>query len=137
MAAVSLGDLQNCYALSTCKGGLIDLTKSLRDDRSQIKIHDLKTLFADSTQWIKTPQASGHCKFQNKVTNVIVEFPGHTGKKDSIIYGKIRVQLLEQVQKHLNILCNIIFKYSLNNWKKAPRYPDSLKRHQEWIKASK
>lgn len=131
MTTITTEILKHSYFEATQKDGLIDLTKQLRDKSAKLKINDLHAHFSKASLWTSTKQATGHCKFTHKVTGVIVEYQGHNSSKDTTIYHKIQDQILNQVQKHLNILCNDIFQYKLNNWKKEPDLVESLERYKK------
>ena len=124
---VTLDDLKNCYF--EAKNKLIPLTEKLRNDK-KLKIDDLQTLFNNSTLWISKSNSSGHKKFKHKVSGTIVEYQAHSSSNDTIIASHIQNQILNQVQTHLNHLCNDIFEYKTNNWKYEPNYRNALTKIQ-------
>lgn len=120
--------LQECYFDATKNNGLIDLTKNLSNPEFELKIHDIKIIFKNSPLWIRSKQNTGHCKFTHEITKIVIEFQGHSSKKDRTVKPYILTQILENVRKHLNILSNEIFIYITHNWKTEPDYQSVLKR---------
>lgn len=118
--------LQECYFDATKNNGLIDLTKNLSNPQYELKIHDIKMIFKNSPLWHRCKQKTGHCKFTHAVTKIVVEFQGHSSKKDTTVKPGILDQILYNVHRHLNILGNDIFKYKKHNWKKEPNYYNTL-----------
>ena len=125
---VTLDDLRISFHEATRNNGIIPLVHNLRQKNTVLKLRDLNTCFS-SGLWQKSFQASGHLKITHKVTRVIIEYQNH-GQED--VAKHIQKQILDQAQKHLNILNDGIFAYTTRNWKTIPNYPDSLRRYQEW-----
>lgn len=123
---VTLNDLQLSYQDAT--RNIIPLVHSLRQNNTVLKLRDLNACFSNAL-WHKSSQASGHLKRTHKVTRVIIEYQNH-GQED--VAKHIQKQILEQAQKHLNVLNDDIFAYTTRNWKTIPNYPESLRRYQEW-----
>jgi hypothetical protein len=115
-------DLQLAYNGATQKNGLINLTKELRSNNglSNVKIQTISTLFKSLPLWKQHKKSSGHVKFKHKITDINVEFPAHNSRKESTFTPFVSKQILEQVQKHLNIMGNDIFTYKKYNWKQCP-----------------
>lgn len=125
--------LQECYReAADRKGGLIDFTKSVRRENADgsgkysIKPTDLTALFSQVV-WKEIDTKNGHRKIKNIFTDVVVEYSNHVRE---IKAGAV-VTILDAVQKHLNILGNEIFAYTVNNFKQPPDYVASYER---WLK---
>lgn len=127
---ISTENLQSCYTEAVNK--LIPFTREARTG-TNFKIDRMNHLF-ENANWKQLGKKSGHIKFKNQVTDVIVEFQNHTGRGDNVIKPTIQLQVLNQVQTHLNILCNFIFRYRVSNWKDKPDYNRALLNYQEWVK---
>lgn len=85
---------------------------------------ELDSLFS-SILWA-SKDASGHRKLKNRITGVVIEYKNHD-KKGGIDPGAI-LTILNQVQTHLNILCNDVFCYTKRHWKTVPDYEAAAKR---------
>ena len=117
--------LEASYKEATCKDGLIDFTARIRGDdtaKYSIKRTDLNHLFERSL-WIPN-HSGGHKEWKHPVTHVVVEY---VDRHKDIDPGAVTT-ILEQVQKHLNILCNDIFRYTTDNWKEEPNYREAARR---------
>lgn len=123
--------LQECYKNAT--NSLIGYTEDVRTEENDnsgkysIKTSQVNKLFA-SPVWEEKKAASGHRKFKNAVTKIVVEYAAH--QKD--IDPGAAETILDQVQEHLNILNNVIFDYKTRNFKKEPDYRASAERATKW-----
>jgi len=98
-------------------------TKSSMRPMRRVKSHkELVALFEQCEDWHKRPAASGHVTFINSVTSMKVCAIPHAGE----LKPGVKQNLLQQIQKHLNILCNDIFMYKTNNWRKDPDYKQAV-----------
>ncbi|NGX33017.1 MAG: hypothetical protein K1060chlam4_01076 [Candidatus Anoxychlamydiales bacterium] len=119
---------KDSYLDATRKNGLIEFTQTVRGPKNDfsgkylIKLNDLDTLFSD-TVWQDERKKGGHRKLINRVTKIVIEYKHHG--KTTVDPGAIR-EIYDQVQQHLNILCNDIFAYKLNNWNQEPNYEKAL-----------
>lgn len=131
--AVALNDLIGSYHNAVAR--LIPLVTELRGSDPDIKINDLNNCFRKSVEgageW-EPDHKGGHKKFKHKVTHIVVEYQAHSSSKDRTVKAHIQVQILNQVQAHLNILCNDIFQYRFQNWKHAPDFNTSLVNYNAW-----
>jgi hypothetical protein len=123
-----LKNLETCYGEAGC---LINMLKTARINKEKTNCYDLThkevdSCFVGKTLWVPTGQASGHCKFKHKVTRVVIEYQGHNSHKGQNIAPHIQEQIIDQAQKHLNILGNDIFHYQKNDWKDEPNYDQAL-----------
>jgi len=122
------------YIDVTQRNGLIEFTKKVwgpdKDQKGKysIKQQDLDNLFSDSV-WKIEKKPGGHRKLSHKVTNIVVEYKAHDNR-NNMDPGAV-IKILDQVQKHLNILCDDIFAYSSENWKDEPDYDASVIRAEE------
>ncbi len=127
--------LAACYLDATRKGGLIEFTRDVRGEdgkesgKYSIKQTDLDTLFSKSV-WNEQKTGSGHRKLKHIITGIVIEYADHKKEIDS---GAAKT-ILEQVQKHLNILCNEVFCYTTGNWKEEPDYSAVLLRLEKSLK---
>ncbi len=128
---VTLQDLQLSYQEAVRNNGIKDLVHNLRQENSTLKLRELNSCF-NSILWQKTHQASGHLKLTHKVTHVIIEYQNHGPET---VKKRIQNQILDQAQKHLNILNDKVFAYTTRNWKTIPDYTASLNRYQELVEA--
>jgi hypothetical protein len=85
---------------------------------------ELDRLFSEAL-WASKP-AGGHRKLINRLTRVVVEYKNHD-TKGGVDPGAV-LTILDQVQKHLNILCNHVFCYSKKHWKTEPDYKVAAER---------
>ncbi len=108
---------------------LIEFTKQVRTKENDfsgkysVKQAHLDHLFSPAV-WSAQKTKTGHRKLIHKVTGIVINYGNH---KKQIDPGAV-LTVFELVQKHLNILCNDIFVYKMNNWKKKPDYVASAKR---------
>jgi len=126
--------LRASYQDAIRKNGLIDFTIKIRGPKNdfsgkyQIKQYDLDTLFSKIV-WHDEEKTGGHKKFIHKITNIVIEHKNHG--KNTVDPGAA-LTIYDQVQKHLNILCNDIFDYKENNWKTEPDYNKALLNLHKW-----
>jgi hypothetical protein len=110
------------------KNGFYDFVYELRTHPelfSTIKIHDLRTLFENSTTWTSVTKSSGHVAFFNPITKIKVEFTAHkTRKSDGVMPQGNAHHILDLVQRHMNILANNVYK--INNWSEKPNFQSAL-----------
>ena len=131
---MSIKLLEISYQNATAKNGLIAFTKEVRGQANDfqgkysITPQRIESLFS-SKVWIPQPKKGGHRKFEHAVTHDVVEFKNH-GHKGGVVDPGAVLTILDAVQKTLNRLCNQIFRYTENNWKKAPDYQAALGRLQ-------
>jgi len=85
--------------------------------------------------WKRVDNATGHCTYKNQVTGITISFQGHVGgRSDPTIKKHIADKILDDVQLHMNILCNVIFCYIHQNWRQAPaNYNSCLLRYNAWV----
>lgn len=121
--------LKDSYLDATRKDGLIDFTIQVHTGKYSVKQADLDNLFT-KTVWIDQKVKGGHRKLENAVTKIVVEYSNHAKDIDP---GAAET-ILNQVQEHLNILCNEIFRYEKDNWKVDPDYGVSVERWLKWKK---
>jgi len=81
--------------------------------------------------WSKSSNSTGHAAWKNQITGVSIGFSAH--KKDSTLNAQEKKDYILHLQRHLNILNNIIFDYSTENWKKQPSYEQSLENYHKWL----
>jgi hypothetical protein len=104
----------------TRKNGLVDFIYEVRGSenhmsgKESIKQADLDNLFSKKV-W-KEHDKAGHRKLTNEITGVVVEYANHSKAIDT----KAVVTIVQQLQTHVNILHNDIFKMSKRGW------PDDL-----------
>ncbi|HEU64397.1 MAG: hypothetical protein KR126chlam4_01176 [Candidatus Anoxychlamydiales bacterium] len=121
---MSVALLRESYLDTTRKNGLIDFTKKVRGQKNdfsgkyQIKLNDLDTLFSD-TVWEDERKKGGHRKLINRVTRIVIEYKHHG--KNTVDPGAAK-DIFDQVQLHLDILCDQIFAYSGSKWGNKPNY---------------
>lgn len=132
--AITLNDLSQSYTEAL---KLISWITELKTSEKHLKLQKIQGIFSNSSLWEEQDKKSGHSKFIHKVTRVVVEFQSHCKGGDNVISPVIQNHISEQVQKHLNILCNEIFAYKNKNWKETPDYSSSLERYQNWISIDK
>ncbi len=118
--------LRDAYDSATKNNGLIELCKKIRQGGSFKRQEVGNILDGLSEDWEKIPKASGHKEYKNSITGIVIGFQNHSSGKDSVVSPRILNTLLDQIQLHLNILCNVIFDYRSNNWKNPPVYPQAL-----------
>ncbi len=93
-----------------------------------LKTHkDLVTLLDACKDWCKRPAASGHVTYINRVTHIKVCAIPHAGD----MKPGVKQNLLQQIQKHINILGNEIFGYGVNNWAIEPDYKQAVMQDQK------
>ena len=125
--------IQECYHNATSKNGLIDYTIEIRGPKNDNsgkyseKTSRVNRLF-QSAIWKEKKAASGHKKFENMITKIIVEYAAHQNMMDP---GAAET-ILNQVQEHLNILNNVIFAYTTENFKEEPDYQAAERRWNKW-----
>ena len=110
------------------KQKLMPQVTDLRSQDYHVKRKELDLSFPKIAGWEKK-DSGGHAKFQHKVTHTIVEYQSHGPQT---ISKNIQDQVLENVQNHINILGNEIFKYQSNNWKDEPNYETALRNYHIW-----
>lgn len=83
--------------------GLIGFTKKMRNESGKysLKQDNLKNIF-DTELWKEHKTKNGHRKLTNRVTKVVVEYGSHNKDIDPGAADTI----LDQVQKHINLLYN-------------------------------
>ncbi|MEI8301254.1 MAG: hypothetical protein WCG10_06585 [Chlamydiota bacterium] len=123
--------LRECYHDATCKGGLIEFTQQIRtyennfQGKYSVTQEDLTKLFSEKV-WRDCKKVGGHRKIENIVTGTVIEYANHDNSR-GIDPGAV-MTIFSAVQEHLNILCNQIFAYKINNWKNEPDYLASVER---------
>jgi hypothetical protein len=127
---VNENDLKVSYNESRKK--LIPLITESSEPNKHIKLQKLQTVFQNSRLWEAQHTKSGHAKFIHKVTKTPVEYQAHIKGKQNEIDPGIQKQVVEQLQKHVNILGNDIFY--IKNWKTEPNYPKVIKNYEKWSK---
>lgn len=120
--------LKDSYEEATGRNGLIEFTKEIRGENNNLSgKYSLKTNRVNRMfslyGWEESRHASGHRKLIHKITKVVIEYSNHQQQVDPGAAESI----LNSVQHHLNILCNDIFKYQSNNWKKEPNFVTAAK----------
>ena len=105
---------------------------ALKDPKIKLKIGDLETYFKNSPVWERLDSRTGHRKVRHVVTKVMIEYQAHSHKLDKVVKKDIQKQIHDQVQTHLNILCNDIFGYTVGNWKQEPNFDQSLQNYIAW-----
>ncbi len=126
--------LKESYLDATRKKGLIDFTKTVRSPKNDfsgkyhIKLNDLDTLFS-RTLWHDAGKIGGHKKLTHKITQIVIEYKHHG--KNTVAPVAVK-DIYDQVQAHLNILCNDIFAYQKNNWQQEPNYEEALTNLKRW-----
>lgn len=121
--------LQESYQNATRKGGLIEFTQEIRTDKNNffgkysVTFNRIGKLFTENV-WSEVATGSGHRKFENQVTHIMIEYKNHGEGVDP---GAAQ-SIFEQVQTHLNILNDEIFHYVVYNWKTEPDYEASVDR---------
>jgi hypothetical protein len=123
---ITVSDLRNCYA-DTCNK-MIPALIDMRTVGYRMKLQEVQTLFTNSL-WIQEKMTSGHKQFTHAVTGVTVEYQAHIKGKENTIAPGIQKQLLEQIQEHVNILSNEVFRYTTHHWKEEPDYDRALRNY--------
>ena len=135
VSAVSADDMKIAYN-EVIKNGLDDLVTKLRNNPKackNLKRKELKTLFDSCPLWAKESNGSGHATYKHKLTNVVVGFQDHSGgKKQASIAAAQAKEIMDNLQTHINILGDDIFKYKIKNWKTEPSYPEAVKNFDKW-----
>lgn len=128
------GLLEGSYIEATNR--LIEFTANVRglknnnQGKYSVKFRDLDQLF-DKNLWIEHKTSSGHRKLENKVTGVITGYSKH-GNLDP---GAVQ-DILEDVQEHLNILHNEIFRFKPRGWTVCPNFDKAVVSFLEWEKSN-
>ncbi len=116
-------------------GGTIAFIRELRQNPEQIhKVSRiaLTRMFDGLPLWKKEKNAGGHNTYKHQITGVVIGFQAHSGKrKTSEIPSKQAVSIRDNLQEHLNIFRNEIFKC---RWSEEPRWDLTLSRYEDWIK---
>lgn len=118
--------------------GINHLVTELRENplkQHQIKRKALTNLFKNLPLWERQNQSSGHVTFKHKITGIVVGFQNHSGKnnKETKIHQDQAVALMNNLQEHMNILGNEIFKYTTHNWKTTPNYDLALTNYRNYL----
>lgn len=124
-------DFKEAYESATRKNGLIPLMQELRNKEKDIAIDTLNSCFSHP-HWVDVKGPSGHRKIKNKITHVIIEYQNHG---NASVATHIRKQVIDQLQTHLNILGDDIFKYKERNWKTLPNCEEALKNYEAYESA--
>lgn len=124
-------ELQIAFREATCPNGLIELLETLRkpDEKYKTKKDTIYAIFSNCPLWEEEKTKSGHVKFKHKITQVVIGYQNHG---DSKLDPGGAVTLLDEVQKHLNILCNRIFMYERNHWKYEPNWAQAEQNLALW-----
>ena len=131
---IGINDLNTSYRHCTTK--LIPFLMNARQPKQKqtIKLTDLDKLFSAAALWIAQEGNTGHRKFIHKITQVVIEYPGHAQKKDPTLPPFVQRQIFNQIEDHVNIMGNDIFRYVIRNWKEKPDYPKALENYEQWLK---
>lgn len=130
-ADLPLHDLRIAYEEATKPNGLISLLAHLREPNKKytVKKTDIYNIFKNCPLWEEQDTKSGHVKFKHKITQIVIGYQNHGGP--TMDPGGAD-QLLNNVQTHLNIMCNDIFHYTVGNWKTEPNYQQAAANLAHW-----
>jgi hypothetical protein len=126
-APINTDTLQKAYYEVVRNNGINGLVCLLRQNptaRYNIRRQDLLNLFSNLPLWKRTDSGDGHVCFQNILTNVRIGFQGHG--KTTEIKASQAMDIMEQLQEHMNILGNDIFAYRTRSWKYEPNYEQAV-----------
>lgn len=127
---VTVADLQASYHEATKNNGIIDLLKRLRDPSVVIKADELASCF-NSIQW-NVRYVGGHRILTHRVTKEVISYQAHDGQD---VKMGIRKDILEKTQKHMDILCDHIFKFSTHKWNNVPNYNEALQNYNAYLQS--
>ncbi len=125
-------DLQLAFEEATKQNGLIELLAELRASTTikyKVKKDRIYSIFSNCPLWEEEKTKNGHVKFKHKITQICIGYQNHGST--TVDPGGV-VALLDQVQDHLNILSNHVFKFSANHWKTAPDYAQAEANLAAW-----
>lgn len=114
-------ELQVAFREATSPNGLIQLLATLREPDAKYKTKKdvIYAIFSNCPLWEEEKTKSGHVKFKHKITQIVIGYQNHG--ETTLDPGGV-VVLIDEVQKHLNILCNEVFMYERNHWKYEPNW---------------
>ena len=127
---VTVADLQASYHEATKNNGIIDLLQKLRGQNVIIKVDELASCF-NSPQW-NVRYVGGHRILTHRVTKVVIGYQSHDGQD---VKMEIKKQILENAQRHMDILCDHIFKFSTYKWSNVPNYQAALQNYHAYIQS--
>lgn len=131
---VTLQDLQTAYFEIADNGPVDDYIADIRQNmlaKYNIKRSDLLSRFASPRMslWQQATTRNGHVKFTHKITRVVVGFQAHGS---NTIDPNGAEDLMNELQRHVNILGNDIFKFTVRNWKTVPDFNHALTSYNQW-----
>jgi hypothetical protein len=132
---VTPATLQTAFTEVTKANGLSKYVSKLREnhrERFNTKRKDLLNMFENMELWKRTDNADGHAAFEHTITHVRVGFQRHGNGSE--IPAAQAMDVMEQLQIHINILGNEIFRYRTASWKTVPDFNESVKNYAQWVK---
>lgn len=131
---VTIQDLQTAFYEVADNGPVDGYIADIRESTNakyNVKRNKLLALFASPRMslWQQATTGNGHVKYTHRITRVVVGFQAHD---DNTLDPGGAEELMKNLQKHVNILGNDIFKYRVRNWKTVPDFNRALVNYNLW-----
>ena len=118
MSTITRQDLEMAYEISKVERKKIDSWREAikYNNKNSVNTKGVTCFLKHSEFWEDISSPSGHNKFKNKITSVIIEYQAHDS---NVIKPAQLISLRDQMQEHINHLFYKIFEKGPRNrdWK--------------------